>query len=1071
MLNIYPSNRLEDLSLLLDAVLHTPKQHVLQTDTVLVQNSGMQHWLNLRLAEQRGISMNLDFRLPASFFWQIIRDVLGRQRVPELSPYSREVLCWRLFALLEDNAIADNPLCVEATRFWRNNEGDSHSLRFQLARELADLYEQYLIYRPDWITSWDKGETPHWQALLWQQLAVQMPDHPLKLLRQAIRKLPSVVERLPQRLCVFGINALAPLWLDFLGQVGRYTQVHVFHLNPCVEYWGDVRSEKQMYRWLASDEESREINPLLANLGAQGREFLALLQEQPSAEFAAFDAPLSEDRNSSVLHHLQMDIFALEDARLQPRNIQDQSLTFVSAHSALREVQGLHDWLLHQFNADPSLTPADVLVTCPQIEDYAPAVQAVFGNSWQMFDPDAPALPCSIADRALRDEQPLVAVFSELLELPESRFQVSSILGLLRLPAVQHQFKFSEQDLLQIETWLAHAAIHWGLDAEHKQQTLQLAQANHCFTWQQGLERLLLGFSWGHEASVYAGQLLLPDVEGDDALLLGKLLQVIHGLKTYAQRMSKPRSASEWQALLQEMNGWLFDPGNEDELAQQIITQAIDDLGDYTQAADYQQALSLSVVRDWLRAGFSHPEPGRQFLVGQVNFCSMIPMRSVPFRIIAVLGLNDGKFPRQRQARGFDLMAQETPRLGDRSLRGDDRYLFLETLISAREKLYLSYQGRDIKTNQQREPSLVLKELMDYLQQGYGWNWEEEDSQLLQLPLQPFSPQNYLPPSDNKAAIQSFDPGWLGLLQKNGEENKPLLPLPAPEAGIELPLEKLLAFFAHPARVFAQQQLGLYLEGSAEQETSDNEPFTTNHLDRYILQEQLVQAFVQGEDEERILQQVRLSGSLPDTPLLEPLLDEWKQQSRAFSEQILNQGGGKIETQQVVFDLPEYRLNARLPVSADGLLFYRLASAKGKDEMRLWLHHLLAHCVLDKGKETITRGVFRHPKQVDRFRQLELRPVENAQPLLQQLVQVWQQGMTRPLLCAADLGKQWVSSLAANPQKFPGFWADDYNQRGPAYDPYYGLFWQQTPDVQDLPTDVLEQIYVPLYAHLSEVDL
>jgi len=631
MLNVYPSNRLEDLAQLLDAVLHMPRDNVLQPDIILVQNGGMQHWLNLQLAQQRGISMNLDFHLPASFFWRLIREILGRESVPELSPYSREVLSWRLYALLADAAVTENPLCREASDYWQQSGGNADSLRFQLARELADLFEQYLIYRPDWIDDWDRGETPHWQAFLWQRLVDELPSHPLRLLRRAVGRLDSSVARLPARLCIFGINALAPLWLDFLGKVAGHTQVHLFQLNPCVEYWGDARSEKQLALWLDSEAHSMEINPLLGNLGAQGREFLSLIQEQPSMEYAAFDPPVEPGAADTLLHHLQMDIFSLEDARRNPREYHDDSLTLVSAHSALREVQALHDWLLHQFNADASLTPADVLVTCPRIEDYAPAVQAVFGSSGE-GETASVRLPCSIADRSLRDEEPLVAAFAELLDLPDSRFQVSQILGLLRLPSVQARFSLAEEDLPVIERWLDNAAVHWGLDRSHRQQILGSDRQTASYTWQQGLERLLLGFAWGHEPAIYEDRLLLPDVEGEEALLLGGLMQLVEGLKSYARMLSQPRTASAWQILLARMQAWLFSSSEDDEQARHIIGSAIDELGEYTQAAGYEHEIPLPVIRDWLVAAFSRPEPGRQFLVGQVSFCSMIPMRSVPFR-------------------------------------------------------------------------------------------------------------------------------------------------------------------------------------------------------------------------------------------------------------------------------------------------------------------------------------------------------------------------------------------------------------------------------------------------------
>ncbi|WP_456417774.1 exodeoxyribonuclease V subunit gamma [Thiolapillus sp.] len=1070
MLNVYPSNRLEDLAQLLDAVLRTPKANLLQPDIVLVQNGGMQHWLNLRLAQQRGISMNLDFHLPASFFWRIIREILGREAVPDVSPYSREVLCWRLYGLLGDPSVTENPLCREPGEYWRNARGNAHSLRFQLARELADLFEQYLIYRPDWIKSWDRGETPHWQAFLWQQLVAGVPDHPLKLLQRAAREMPQATHRLPQRLFVFGVNALAPLWLDFLGTLGGYTQVHLFHLNPCVEYWGDVRSEKQLSRWLESNENSMDINPLLGNLGAQGREFLSLLQEQPATEFPVFDPPWQKDAPHSLLHHLQMDIFSLDDARRRPRELRDDSITLVSAHSALREVQALHDWLLHQFNGDETLVPADVLVTCPQIEDYAPAVQAVFGGMWEQADAQSPMLPCSIADRALRDEEPLVAAFAELLDLPDSRFQVSRILSLLRLPAVQKQFAIAEQSLPAIEGWLEHAAVHWGLDGDHRQQVLGMEGGSDSFTWKQGLERLLLGFAWGHEPAIHANRLLLPDVEGEEALLLGRLLQLIDGLKRYAHRLGLARKATAWQVLLLEMQRWLFGASAGEEAAQQIVVDAINELGEYPQAAGFDEEIPLCVIRDWLRAGFSRPEPGRRFLVGQVSFCSMIPMRSLPFRIIAVLGLNNGDFPRQRPPRGFDLMAQQPPRPGDRSLRGDDRYLFLETLISARDKLYLSYQGKDIKTNLAREPSLVLKELMDYLQQGYGWSLSGDARDLVQLPLQPFSAENYREKRGRKTAFRSFDSGWLSLLQRREESNQIVLPL-VDENEKALPLEALLQFFSHPPRYFARRQLGLYLEADEAHGLEDHEPFCVNHLDRYLIQEQLVQSRLEGGEDREILLQARLGGRLPDTPIVEDALEDWARQAGIFAEQLAALGGAGMVMEDARIEIQGQELQADLPRAGGGLLFYRLASAKGKDDMRLWLHHLFAQCLPEAADGLVTRGIFRHENKADRFRQIMFRPVENAPAVLRELLEVWREGMRQPLLCGVDLGRQWIEVLAEDPGRFASFWADDYRRRGPGYDPYYRWFWPEAPDVQALPVRLLQRIYAPLYRHRQEEDL
>ena len=814
-----------------------------------------------------------------------------------------------------------------------------------------------------------------------------------------------------------------------------------------------------------------EINPLLGNLGAQGREFLALLQDQPGTEYAAFDPPLEADGTDCLLQRLQMDIFSLEDARLRPRQLVDGSITLVSAHSALREVQALHDWLLHQFNADSSLVPGDVLVTCPRIEDYAAAVQAVFAGSGE-GEMAVPRLPGSIADRSLRDEEPLVAAFSELLDLPDSRFQVSQVLSLLRLPSVQARFDLTEEDLPVMERWLVDAAVHWGLDAKHKQQVLGIEELNEHFTWEQGLERLLLGFAWGDQAVIHDNRLLLPDVEGEEALLLGRLMEFVGGLKEYAAVLGRARPAPAWQVLLKEMQADLFHGGNADEQAGHIITSAIDELGEYTQAAGFATDIPLSVIRDWLRTTFSRPEPGRQFLVGQVSFCSMIPMRSLPFRIIAVLGLNDGDFPRQRPPRGFDLMAQEPPRQGDRSLRGDDRYLFLETLLSAREKLYLSYQGRDIRTNQSREPSLVLREFMDYLEKGYGWSLSHEARDLVQLPLQPFSIRNYMPRTGRDAPFHSFDKGWLDLL-KSQKKDSALADLPLEGGTVkELHLDELLRFFDHPPRYFAHARLGLYLQADLSSAPDDHEPFVTSHLDRYLLQQQLVQAWLEGQDSEMLMRQARLSGHLPENPLSSDALEEWRDQAQAFAVVVAAQGGDQVVWEAVEIQVGGCTLQTKLPRVGDGLLFHRLANAKGKDDMRLWLHHLLGNSLPGMEGKLATRGIFRRKgKKEGLFQEVTFSPVKEAPDLLQMLVNVWQQGQVQPMLCAAELGKAWMAGLDQNPDRFPALWADDYNARGLGYDPYYHWFWPEMPAWEELPADVLKSIYEPLYDHRTEADL
>ena len=596
LINLYPANKMENLLVLLNKISQVSPLGVFNQEVIIVQNPGMQHWLNLAIASERGISMNIDYALPSQYLWKLIRTLASEDKVLEQSPYSREVLTWRIYALLASEQVTADEDFLPATNYWQD-ENSASLKRYQLAVQLADLYEQYLIFRPTWLNSWQQGDNASladdfnqhlpgevkWQAKLWQLLIKHQPYNPVELLTDAIanmeQKIAETPNLLPKRLSFFALNTMPPMWLEFINALSEYTEVNFFHLNPCFAYWGDIVSEKQALKKLnhwsegVDDEHLFVGNPLLANLGQQGREFLALLQEYSTVNVELFveagsqqTSHQNDEGNTCILHQLQNDILNLEDAasaEQQERTVLiDDSITITSCHSAMREVQALHDYLLHQFNQanqsdGENLTPKDVLVMCPQIEQYAPYVNAVFTRGWQNLGDEVPPLPCSIADRSAKDSDPLIAVFIDLLALPDSRFQVTHLLAFIRQSAIANKFAIASEDIDKISVWLEQASIHWGLDLAHKQKILG-ETANNNFTWQQGLSRLLRGFCFSDIPSIYQEQLLLADVEGDDALLLGQLMLLIEQLQQFTLLVSQERTPQQWQSFLLSQLEQLF---------------------------------------------------------------------------------------------------------------------------------------------------------------------------------------------------------------------------------------------------------------------------------------------------------------------------------------------------------------------------------------------------------------------------------------------------------------------------------------------------------------------------------
>ncbi|AAZ25469.1 exodeoxyribonuclease V subunit gamma [Colwellia psychrerythraea] len=1175
MIHLYPANKMENLLLLLNKISQLSPLGVFNQEVIVVQNAGMQHWLNLAIAQERGISMNMRYALPAQFLWKLIRSLASDEKVPEQSPYSREVLCWRIHALLALDSVVEDDDFSQATHYWRGenttDEEDNNTVndskhaqlkRYQLATQLADLYEQYLIFRPQWLDNWQQGNfeldglekisaSEHkWQGKLWRLLIAQLPYNPVELMHDAIANIQDKKELIPPRISFFGLNTMAPMWLNFINALSEHVEVHFFHLNPCFSYWGDVVTEKYALNKLSQwsdgvlpeelDVHSYVGNPLLANLGQQGREFISMLQDYSTIDVELFEQAKSAQAISnnndvtSVLHQLQNDILELSDARspddeaITPKAVQhDDSIVITSCHSALREVQALHDYLLHQFNQDKSLTPKDILVMCPQIEQYAPYVNAVFTRGWQDIAGEVPPLPCSIADRSAKDSDPLVAAFTELLTLPDSRFGVSQLLSFLRLPAMANNFSINGEDLAKISAWLEQATVHWGLDLTHKQSLLG-QQANASFTWQQGLSRLLRGFAYADSEQIYQQQLLLSNVEGSDSILLGQLMLFIEQLHYFSENLQRSRTAIQWQTFLLEQLSHLFSRVDADNVSNEnslmVIEQAIAGLVEHCHHAHFEDDISLLIVVDYLSQHFSQGDASKQFMVGQVTFCSMLPMRSIPFKVIAVLGLNDGEFPRQRQALGFDLMSLSKAKLGDRSRRGDDRYLFLEAIISSRNSLYLSYQGRNIKNNNEKQPSLVVKELMEYLAQGYGWQFSEEQltsdnnnddtnaesnqSGIYQLAMQAFSPNNY------RGTWPSFDANWLALGQSSNSDNdesmgegstlaiESLAVTPEQTVEVSLSCQQLIRFYQHPAKMFAQQQLNLYFENH-DVLLEDVEPFSVNHLQSYLLRQDLLSAALTGTIEspsnkdgsEQVITRAHLSGKFPDLPTTTNLFKDYQLDVQQFSEEIskVNCENPELIDCNLVLDIDgtevdgpsaqkiRVSLNTKLAVKNNLLVHYRSSSAKAKDKFVMYFQQLVVQVWQDQAianetnitddnqrlqQVTETIGLYFNTK-AQKVEQFNVANIADAKSKLINLVKMFFKGQQQVLLLNGELADQVFTKkrgqlVEMTQARFEGLWIGDMSTRGLSDDDYLSYFWPECPQYHNHQADI-EFIYQDLY--------
>lgn len=906
---IIQGNRLDDLrNLVVNVMRHYPLAP-LENEIALVQSNGIAQWLKLALAEDPqddelggcGIAAAIEVQLPGSFMWQLYRRVLGRDEIPEVSLLDKAPLTWRLMRLLPE--LIERPH-FEPLRRFLTDDSDLRK-RYQLAERLADLFDQYQVYRADWLKDWAAGEHVlntargerkpmaagnRWQAELWRALLEDVGEAGMAQSRAGVHQrfmaridsLEQAPAGLPPRVIVFGISSLPAQALEALAGLARFSQVVLCVHNPCRHHWADIVADKDLLRHqykrqqrkqgmpLQLDDESlhQHAHPLLAAWGKQGRDYINLLDsyDDPASYRGVFSDGridlFSEGQPTTLLEQLQDDILELrplaETRALWPAVDpgQDRSVRFHVAHSPQREVEILHDQLLARFSADPTLRPRDVIVMLPAIDSYAPHIRAVFG---QLDRNDPRYIPFTVTDQGQRGRDPLLIALEHLLKLPDSRFAVSEVLDLLDVPAVRARFAIQESDLPTLHRWIEGAGIRWGLDAEQR-ATLGLPEGLEQNSWRFGLRRMLLGYAVGMGEGC-DGIEPYDEIGGLDAALIGPLVALLDALDVACKALAQPATAAQWGERLHALLQVFFLAGSEhDEFLLMQLQELRDSWLATCEAVGLQDPLPLTVVREAWLSGLDQGKLSQRFLAGSVNFCTLMPMRAIPFRVVCLLGMNDGDYPRAQPPLDFDLMASDY-RPGDRSRREDDRYLLLEALLSARDQLYVSWVGRSIRDNSERPASVLIGQLRDHLAAGWRLAGAKEGlrqdpgEQLLHAltvehPLQPFS-QRYF---QKGSALFSYAHEWQVLhhaREVSTAFDEPLSPYTSDEP---LSLSLLQDFLRHPVRHFFSQRLNVFFE-ALEVPTPDEEPFVLDALQRYSLSENLLGAALADPDNaERTLQ-------------------------------------------------------------------------------------------------------------------------------------------------------------------------------------------------------------------------
>ena len=867
-LHLHRAERTDLLADGLGALLATPLPDPFAEELVIVPAKGVERWLSQRLSHilgrgdgADGVCAGISFRNPHS----LIAEIIG---TTDDDPWSPDAMVWPLLEVI-DASCQEDWCTTLATHLGHFEVGEERELRqgrrYAVARRLAGLFASYARQRPQLLIDWendvagDIASDLQWQPPLWRALLDKIDaDAPHIRHAKTLVTLQESPTDLPERLSLFGHTRLPSTEIELLNALATHHDLHLWLPHPSDDLWRQLADDHgQIPR--RDDTSHRNVShPLLATLGRDLRELQRSLPADPQTDEYLLG---TDDRPDTLLGWLQSDIAAnavRREGRSHTRT--DRSVQVHSCHGPARQIDVLREVLLGLLADDKTLEPRDILVMCPDIETYAPLIVAGFGLG-DMIKGVHPAhqLRVRLADRSLVQTNPLLGVASQLLALAGGRATSSEVLNLAAAAPVRARFDFTDDDLEDITRWVRQANIRWGFNIEHREPYGVDFVQN---TWRFGIDRVLLGVAMSDDSHAWIDTTLpLDDVSSNRVELAGRLAEYIDRLQHVVESLTGTRPLSDWLRAL-EQGIELLAKVNDDDAWQtsQLQREFADVLNSAGPRAD--TTMRLPDIKALLQRHLAGRPTRANFRTGTLTVCTMVPMRSVPHRVVCLVGLDDGVFPRLGVVDGDDVLARD-PMTGERDIRSEDRQLLLDAIGAATETLVITYTGSNEYSGQERPPAVPLAELLDTL--DLTTESKVRDSIVVKHPLQPFDTRNVIPDKLIPDEPFTFDTTVLRAARaREGDraERPPFIdgPLPAPPPD-DVALADLIAFFRDPVKGFFRA-LDYTLPWEVDG-VEDAMPVDINALEEWTVGDRMLQDMLRGMDPDQARQAEWRRGTLP----------------------------------------------------------------------------------------------------------------------------------------------------------------------------------------------------------------
>ncbi|WP_331828298.1 exodeoxyribonuclease V subunit gamma [Candidatus Blochmannia sp. SNP] len=1056
MLIIYHSNQANLFKKLLISIMSNKLlSNPMQSEIILTEHSIIDQWIQIELANHFGIACNITFMTLTSFIQNIVDNVTPNGSI--VNNFSRSIMYWKFMKILSQTKIKKNCPIIEK---YLNHDVNQQKIS-QFSEQLVDLFTQYLIYRPDWLNSWQSNkiidylDNTHqiWQSKIWRcflentQCNQQEPNsniNPLQHCIYVLKNLKKINWNLPSRIFIFGITSIPPIYFKILKFLSYHIDIYLWFINPYYHNpndtsdqnsYGRTQQANQLYnnnslyssssvstRIYSRNNHANINHPLLNSWSNTARNTLFLFtQLTDKIELKSFVIP----KKDSVLHIVQKDILEFYNYKTniqtddnipipKPRQRYilppaDQSITCHICHSVQREIEVLHNTLLLMITNDPLLTPGDIIVMASDIHRYEPAIQTVF-NSIQ-----GRHLPFNIGDKHKKNIHPIISTFLNILKISSSRFTSEEILSFLTVPSIAARFNMNKEKIELLSQWIVKSGIRWGLD-NFTMHNFNFPVTNQN-TWNFGLTRMLLGYAIKDQNKIWEKILPYDDITiREHTNIIGQLGEFLKTLKKWRDRLNHPYTLKKWKFYFKEIIDDFFYHDHLDSKNNKILLLLKDCCRNILESgiqAEYTQTISITALREKLCYKLHQNKIIHRFIPNVINFCDITPAFCIPCKVVCFLGMNDNLFPRNTILPDFNLIAKN-PRKNDNNIYEKDCYSFLLAFLIAQERIYISFIEHSMYDNTINYPSALINELFEYI----ALNFYLKEHKNIEIDINikyirqrlcqwhnpfPFSPENFNPDNDK----QSFAKEWLPTLNINTPNSRAIYPnfnTSLPHYAIKkIIFQDLYNFYRHPVRMWFQKRLNVYFDQNTSKLLND-EPFSVDGLNRYEVNTKLTNYLIYDKNIDELYYSIYASGILPYGAFGELYWAKQHSKMRILANQIKEHH--YIEKYNLdislVFDTIEL-VGQLTTVQKNGLIRWKAQYLSMKDILLLWLEHV-TYCAIGGKGDSRLFGV----DDVWHFPNFSK---SHAKKLLLILVLGYCTGVNTPVLLLYQSGGAWMNHV------------------------------------------------------------